>query len=41
MTEYFSHLRGGTTTYVPSDGNSITAIRHLHRALSFAANNRF
>jgi hypothetical protein len=29
MTEYFSHLRGGTTTYVPSDGNSITAIRHL------------
>lgn len=29
MTEYFGHVRGGFTTYVPGDGNSITECRRL------------
>ena len=29
MTEYFGHVRGGLTTYVPGDGNSITECRHM------------
>ncbi len=29
MAEFFGHVRGGTTTYVGGDGNSITECRHL------------
>ena len=29
MTSYFSHVRGGTTTYVGSDGDSITECRRM------------
>ena len=29
MSEFFGHLRGGTTTYVGGDGNTITELRHL------------
>ena len=29
MTEYFGHVRGGLTTYVGGDGNSITECRRL------------
>jgi hypothetical protein len=29
MTEFFGHVRGGTTTYVGGDGNTITECRHI------------
>lgn len=29
MTSYFSHVRGGTTTYVGGDGDSITECRRM------------
>jgi hypothetical protein len=29
VSSYFSHVRGGTTTYVGGDGNSITECRRM------------